>query len=177
MSRIGNKPIIIPEGITIRLDNNCVIVKSIKGELIRKIHEFINIEINNNQVIIKKKVNNKNSIIQSGTVRSLINNMIIGLSKGFEKKIMLVGVVYRAKNDLGKINLSLGYSHNIIHEVPKNITVEIPNTNEIILKSIDKELLGKVAAEIRSYRKPNIYSGKGLRYSDEKIITKETKKK
>jgi large subunit ribosomal protein L6 len=115
--------------------------------------------------------------MQSGTARALINNMVVGVSQGFEKKLLLVGVGYRAKAQGNMLNLTLGFSHPVDHVLPRGVTAETPSQTEIVLKSANKELLGKVAADIRSYRKPEVYKGKGVRYADERVITKEAKKK
>ena len=178
MSRVGKKPVAIPNGVTIIVANdNLVTVKGAKGELVKIINNAVTINVADKEVNIKPNDESKFANMQSGTARSLINNMVIGVSEGFEKKLLLVGVGYRAKAQGGSVNLTLGFSHPVDHALPQGVTAETPSQTEIVLKSANKELLGKVAADIRSYRKPEAYKGKGVRYSDERVRTKEAKKK
>ncbi|WP_440616885.1 50S ribosomal protein L6 [Cysteiniphilum sp. 6C5] len=178
MSRVGKKPVAIPSGVTVTVANdNLVTVKGAKGELVKKINNAVTIEIADKIINIKPNDESKTAVMQSGTARSVINNMVVGVSQGFEKKLQLVGVGYRAKAQGSSVNLTLGFSHPVDHALPQGVTAETPSQTEIVLKSANKELLGKVAADIRAYRQPEAYKGKGVRYADERVITKEAKKK
>jgi large subunit ribosomal protein L6 len=179
VSRVGKKSISIPRNVTITISqDNFLTVKGAKGELKRQIHSSVSISISNEFVSIKPSDQSKNANMQSGTARSLVNNMVIGVSQGFKKALVLTGVGYRAKAEGSKkLNLQLGFSHAINHELPVGVTAETPTYSDIVLKSIDKELLGKAASDIRNYRTPESYKGKGVCYVGEKVITKEAKKK
>ena len=178
MSRIGKQPIIIPDNVTVDVsDGNIVMVKGVRGELNRKINRAVCVSVENSVINIFPIDSSKNSNMHSGTARSLINNMVIGVNQGFEKKLKLVGVGYRSKLQGNDLILTLGFSHSIIYVLPSLVNAETSSQTEIILKSIDKELLGKVAADIRSYKKPEVYKGKGIRYLDEVVVRKEAKKK
>jgi large subunit ribosomal protein L6 len=178
MSRVGKKPVAIPSGVTVAVANdNLVTVKGAKGELVKKINNAVTIEIADKIINIKPNDESKTANMQSGTARSVINNMVVGVNQGFEKKLQLVGVGYRAKAQGNSVNLTLGFSHPVDHALPQGVTAETPSQTEIVLKSANKELLGKVAADIRAYRQPEAYKGKGVRYADERVITKEAKKK
>jgi len=178
MSRIGKKSINIPQGVKVAVSkNNFLTVKGIKGELGKQIHSAVSVNLNDETVTIEPSDQSKNANMQSGTARALINNMVIGVSQGFKKSLVLAGVGYRAKFEGNKLNLHLGFSHTISHPLPEGVTAEVPTHSEIFLKSADKELLGKTASDIRNYRPPEAYKGKGVRYSDEKVVTKEAKKK
>jgi len=155
----------------------CVSVKGPLGTLQQSLTNDIILEINENILMIQTTNNSKHANALSGTIRALVANMVHGVSVGFEKKLQLVGVGYRAQAANNKINLSLGFSHPVDHVVPDGITIETPSQTEIIIKGIDKQKVGQTAADIRAYRKPEPYKGKGVRYSDEVIILKETKKK
>ena len=178
MSRVGKKPINLPKGVDVSINGSKVLVKGTKGQLSLDIHPFVSIE--NNEGVIKVRANDENSLEHnalSGTRRALINNMVIGVSQGFEKKLQLVGVGYRAQAQGQKLNLSLGFSHPIEFSAPSSINIETPSQTEIVIKGTDKQLVGEIAAKIRAYRPPEPYKGKGVRYADEQIIIKETKKK
>ncbi|WHN64604.1 50S ribosomal protein L6 [Cysteiniphilum sp. QT6929] len=178
MSRVGKKPVAIPSGVTVAVANdNLVTVKGAKGELVKKINNAVTIEVADKIINVKPNDESKTANMQSGTARAVINNMVIGVSQGFEKKLQLVGVGYRAKAQGNSVNLTLGFSHPVDHALPQGVTAETPSQTEIVLKSANKELLGKVAADIRAYRQPEAYKGKGVRYADERVITKEAKKK
>lgn len=178
MSRIGKKPIAVPSSVTVTVaDNNFVTVKGSKGELVKKINDTAIINVTDKEINICPKDASKAANMQSGTARAVINNMIVGVSQGFEKKLQLVGVGYRAKAQGNRLNLTLGFSHPVDHALPHGVTAETPSQTEIVLKGSNKELLGKVAADIRSYREPEAYKGKGVRYVDERVVTKEAKKK
>lgn len=177
MSRIANKPIIVPNGVTVELTSGLIEVKGSKGQLSCSLHQDVKLEHTGNQLIVKFDVNHKVSKMHAGTLRANVANMVEGVSKGFEVKLTLVGVGYRAKAQGTNLNLSLGFSHPIDHVLPAGVTVETPTQTEIILKGSNRAVLGQAAADIRSYRPPEPYKGKGIRYSNEKISLKETKKK
>tara|TARA_S200000501_G_scaffold252078_1_gene236229 strand:+ start:1978 stop:2511 length:534 start_codon:yes stop_codon:yes gene_type:complete len=177
MSRVANNPIKIPEGVTISLLDNEISVKGSKGSLSMVINEHVDVEQVEDS--LKFSAGNRSSFsnAMSGTTRALVNNMVLGVSQGFEKKLELVGVGFRAQMQGKKINLSLGFSHPVVFELPEEVTAETPSQTEIILKSNDKQKLGQVCAEIRALRPPEPYKGKGVRVSGEHIRRKEAKKK
>ncbi|AJI56281.1 50S ribosomal protein L6 [Francisella philomiragia] len=178
MSRIGKKPVAIPSGVTINVAaGNQVEVKSTKATLNKTFSADVTFNIENGVATVSPKNNSKNAIAQSGTARAILNNMVEGVSKGFERKLKIIGVGYRAKAQGSELNLTLGFSHPVVYKLPQGITAETPAPTEIILKGADKEVLGKVASEIREYRKPEPYKGKGVRYEDEYVAKKEAKKK
>ena len=177
MSRVAKAHVAIPAGVTITLSGQDIKVKGPIGELSHTIHGAVVVSQEENNIITNIVADVKGAWAQAGTVRSLINNMIEGVSKGFEKKLLLNGVGYRAKAAGKNLNLSLGFSHPVDHAIPEGITVETPSQTEIILKGADKQLVGQTAANIRAYRKPEPYKGKGIRYSDENVRRKEAKKK
>jgi large subunit ribosomal protein L6 len=177
MSRVAKAPVVVPAGVTVTLSGQDIKVKGPVGELSRTIHSFV--AISQEEDVIKTTIasDNKGAWAQAGTSRALISNMIEGVSKGFEKKLVLQGVGYRAKAAGKSLDLSLGFSHPIKHAIPEGITVETPSQTEIVLKGADKQLVGQTAANIRAYRKPEPYKGKGVRYADEHVRRKEAKKK
>ncbi|XQW84663.1 50S ribosomal protein L6 [Thalassotalea piscium] len=177
MSRVAKAPVSVPAGVTVTLSGQDIKVKGSAGELSRTINSLVSISQEEN--VIKTDVNteSKEAWAQAGTARALINNMINGVNTGFEKRLVLNGVGYRAKAEGKNLNLALGFSHPINHAIPEGITVETPSQTEVILKGADKQLVGQVAANIRAYRKPEPYKGKGIRYSDENVRRKEAKKK
>ncbi|AJI52699.1 50S ribosomal protein L6 [Francisella philomiragia] len=178
MSRIGKKPVAIPSGVTINVAaGNQVEVKSTKATLNKTFSTDVTFSIEDGVATVSPKNNSKNAIAQSGTARAILNNMVEGVSKGFERKLKIIGVGYRAKAQGNELNLTLGFSHPVVYKLPQGITAETPAPTEIILKGADKEVLGKVASEIREYRKPEPYKGKGVRYEDEYVAKKEAKKK
>jgi len=177
MSRVAKAHVAIPAGVTITLSGQDIKVKGPMGELSHTIHSAVVVSQEENDIITNIVADVKGAWAQAGTVRSLINNMVEGVSKGFEKKLLLNGVGYRAKAAGKNLNLSLGFSHPVDHAIPEGITVETPSQTEIILKGADKQLVGQTAANIRAYRKPEPYKGKGIRYSDENVRRKEAKKK
>lgn len=177
MSRVAKAPVEIPAGVTVTLSGQDITVKGPVGELTHTVHELVTVAQEENNVVAKVAVDNKAAWMQAGTARSLINNMIMGVSKGFERKLILNGVGYRAKAAGQVLNLSLGFSHPVDHEIPAGVTVETPSQTEVILKGADKQLVGQVAANIRKYRQPEPYKGKGIRYDDEIVRRKEAKKK
>lgn len=177
MSRVSKNPITIPANVEITILPMFVSVKGPLGTLEQALSTDIKLEIDKNILKIQTTNDSKHANALSGTIRALVANMVRGVSVGFEKKLQLVGVGYRAQAGQNKINLTLGFSHPVDHVVPEGITIEIPSQTEIIIKGIDKQKVGQTAADIRAYRKPEPYKGKGVRYSDEVIILKETKKK
>lgn len=185
-SRVGRKPVTIPSGVDVKINGNDLFISGPKGKLQLVMNPLIQIELSNNQlkVIPNKNIGYcrsgsgsklNNSI--AGTTRAKIYNMIIGVTNGFERKLILVGVGYRAQVKGKLLNLTLGYSHAVDYTAPEGIQIETPSLTEIIVKGIDKHLVGHAASMIRDFRCPELYKGKGIRYSDEKIICKETKKK
>ncbi|NQZ87124.1 MAG: 50S ribosomal protein L6 [Colwellia sp.] len=177
MSRVAKAHVVVPAGVTVTLSGQDIQVKGPMGELSRTIHSDVVVSQEENSIITNIVADVKGAWAQAGTTRSLINNMVEGVSKGYVKTLLLNGVGYRAKAAGKSLNLSLGLSHPVNHVIPEGITVETPSQTEIILKGADKQLVGQVAAEIRSYRKPEPYKGKGIRYSDEIVRRKEAKKK
>ena len=177
MSRIAKSPVSIPSGVEVKLDGQNVAVKGPKGNLSMSLHADVTVEQNDNILQFNNVANSKGAVAMTGTMRSLVNNMVTGVSKGFEKKLLLVGVGYRAQAKGSVLNLTLGFSHPVDYSVPDGVTVETPSQTEVVLTSCDKQKLGQVAAEIRSLRPPEPYKGKGVKYSDEIIVRKEAKKK
>lgn len=177
MSRVSKNPITIPANVEIKILPFQLSVKGPLGTLQQSLTNDVKLELNQNILKIQTTNDSKHANALSGTIRSLVANMVRGVSVGFEKKLQLVGVGYRAQAGLNKINLTLGFSHPIDHDVPDGIKIETPSQTEIIIKGIDKQKVGQIAADIRAYRKPEPYKGKGVRYHDEVILLKETKKK
>ncbi len=177
MSRVAKAPVVVPAGVTVTLSGQDIKVKGPVGELSRTIHSFVAVSQEENNLITTIASDDKSAWAQAGTTRALINNMIEGVSKGFEKKLVLQGVGYRAKAAGKSLDLSLGFSHPIKHAIPEGITCETPSQTEITLKGVDKQLVGQTAANIRAYRKPEPYKGKGVRYLNENVRRKEAKKK
>lgn len=177
MSRIANKPVEIPSGVDINISGQSVTVKGKNGELSLDVHDKVEVSQSDNVLNFKGREGIAGSVAMAGTMRSLTSNMVVGVSQGFEKKLELVGVGYRAQAQGKTLNLTLGFSHPVNYAVPDGITVETPSQTEIIIKGADKQVVGQVSAEIRAYRPPEPYKGKGVRYSDERVIRKEAKKK
>ena len=177
MARAEKNPVEIPSGVDISINGQDITVKGSKGTLVQTINDAVDVSKEDNLVRFKPRGRDKNSQAQTGTARSLINNMIVGVSNGFERKLTLIGVGYRAQAQGNKLNLALGFSHPIDYQMPEGITVETPSQTEILIKGIDKQTVGQVAAEIRAFRPPEPYKGKGVRYSDEHVVRKEAKKK
>lgn len=179
MSRIAKSPVSIPSGVEVSIAaDNTVTVKGSKAALTKKFNPKVSIT-NNDGVLTFAPAEGAGPTgwAQAGTARSIIDNMIIGVTKGFEKKLQLVGVGYRAQVQGNKINLTLGFSHPVEHQLPEGVSAETPSQTEIVIKGADKQVVGQVAAEIRGYRPPEPYKGKGVRYADEYILRKEAKKK
>ena len=177
MSRVAKNPVVLPAGVEVTLGDGQVVVKGPMGTLKQRLHTSVSIEREGNSLQLRAIDGAVNGNAMSGTTRALLNNMVLGVSKGFERKLNLVGVGYRAQAQGDKLNLSLGFSHPVVHQMPTGIKVETPTQTEIIIKGVDKQLVGQVAAEVRAYRSPEPYKGKGVRYSDEVVVIKETKKK
>ena len=177
MSRIAKSPVNVPNGVEIKLVGNNLTVKGSKGILNHVLNSSVSIVVNNDVANIEWDSEDKVAIAQAGTARALLNNMVVGVSEGFERKLTLIGVGYRAAAKDNILNLSLGFSHPVDFIVPAGITVETPSQTEIIVKGTDKQLVGEVSAKIRAYRPPEPYKGKGVRYADENVVRKEAKKK
>ncbi|WP_196139415.1 50S ribosomal protein L6 [Aliikangiella sp. G2MR2-5] len=177
MSRVANNPVVIPSGVTVDLKGVTLSVKGSKGELKQDIHASVDVNVEDSQITFAGRDGMPGAKALSGTMRSLVNNMVTGVSEGFEKKLQLVGVGYRAKAQGKNLDLTLGFSHPVVYEVPEGITIETPSNTEIVVKGVDKQLVGQVAANIRAYRPPEPYKGKGVKYADEHIRRKEAKKK
>ena len=176
MSRIGKNPIVLPAGVEITLGEQ-IVVKGPLGVLKTAAHPAVQVAVDGQNVVVSKVAGAVNGSAMWGTMRANLSNMVTGVSKGFEKKLQLVGVGYRAQAAGDTLNLSLGFSHPVAHKMPVGIKVECPTQTEVIVKGSDKQQVGQVAAEIRAYRKPEPYTGKGVRYADEVVVIKETKKK
>ena len=176
MSRVAKNPIHILDNVDLNINENIVSVKGSKGVLEFNIPQSISLEIKENIIKVKYDEADQQSVALAGTTRSLINNMIIGVTNGFEKKLELIGVGYRAKASGKLLELTLGFSHPVKYQLPEEVEVETPSQTEIVLKSHNKQLLGQAAAEIRAFRPPEPYKGKGVRYSDEQVKRKEAKK-
>jgi large subunit ribosomal protein L6 len=176
MSRVANNPITIPSGVEVNIAGQNVTVKGGKGSLSHEIHPAVEISREDNVLKFSPKAMD-NADALAGTTRALLNNMVTGVSQGFEKKLQLVGVGYRAQAQGNVLNLTLGFSHPVAFKVPEGITIETPSQTEVVVKGTDKQVVGQVAANIRAYRPPEPYKGKGIKYADEQIVRKEAKKK
>ena len=175
MSRIGNKPITVPEGVEVKIDGQNVTVKGPKGTLSKEFHKNMKITLDGNVLKVERPNDEPSNRSLHGLTRTLINNMIVGTTKGFERKLEVNGVGYREKKQGTKLVMNLGYSHSVEMEAPEGITFDVPNPNEIIVKGIDKEIVGQTAAVIRTKRPPEVYRGKGIKYAEEVIRRKEGK--
>ena len=175
MSRIGNKPITVPAEVTVKIDGQKVTVTGPKGTLEKEIHKNISLEMADNTIKVMRKNDEPQNRSLHGLTRTLINNMIIGVTESYSKELQINGVGYRVAKQGNNLNLTLGYSHPVIFEAPAGITFDVPNANTIIVKGIDKELVGQTAAVIRTKRPPEVYRGKGIKYADEVIRRKEGK--
>ncbi len=177
MSRIGKMPVAIPAGVDVSIKDNQISVKGTGGNLSLTQNSLVNVSSDAGTLSFKPANDSREANAMSGTMRQLVNNMVLGVTKGFEKKLSLVGVGFKAAAQGAKLNLIVGYSHPVNKEMPAGITVATPTPTEILIKGADRQRVGQVAAEIRAIRPPEPYKGKGIRYSDEKITIKETKKK
>ncbi len=177
MSRIAKSPIPVPKGVTVEIAGTTVKVKGSKGAMQWNVHPSVAVELNDNVINVTTAKGHDQSWAMAGTTRALLNNMVVGCGDGFTRKLTLVGVGYRAQAKGEILNLSLGFSHPIDYPVPKGITVETPTQTEVVVSGADKQQVGQVASEIRGFRPPEPYKGKGVRYADEQVRRKETKKK
>jgi len=177
MSRIAKVPVELPQGVEFKRDGNVVTLKGSKGTLSLELNNEVELDQADNMLQIAPRSGSRFSTAIAGTTRALLANMVTGVTEGFERQLELVGVGYRAQAQGGKLNLTLGFSHPVVHQVPDGVTVETPSQTQIIVKGADKQQVGQVAAEIRSYRPPEPYKGKGVRYVDERVVLKEAKKK
>lgn len=177
MSRVANQPIPVPAGVDIQVNNGAVKVKGSKGEMGMDLPVGLSLAIDDGVITVVRDADTKGNTALAGTLRALVNNFVVGVSAGFEKKLELVGVGYRAQAKGKTLTLQLGFSHPIDFPVPEGITIETPSQTEVVIKGVDKQVVGQVAAVIRSYRPPEPYKGKGVRYSDERVLRKEAKKK
>ena len=176
MSRIGKKPVVVPAGVEVTVDaNNVVTVKGPKGQLSEKISKLIKVEVADGQVLLSRASDDREERSQHGLARTLINNMVVGVTSGFEKKLQLVGVGYKAEKKGDTLVMSLGYSHPVELKDPEGITTECTSATEVVVKGIDKAVVGNYAANIRAWRRPEPYKGKGIKYADEYIRRKEGK--
>jgi len=176
MSRIAKEPVEMPQGVEFNQSGTTVSVKGGNGTLSMEINSEVELVVEDNMVTVKARSGSRFAAAISGTTRTLLANMVEGVTKGFEKKLELKGVGYRAISEGKKLNLTLGFSHPVVFEVPDGITVETPSQTEVIVKGNDKQRVGQVAAEIRGFRPPEPYKGKGVRYADERVVIKEAKK-
>ena len=177
MSRVAKNPIVVPAGIEVTLAANKISVKGPKGTLNQALNSDVVVERQGDTLLCKATSDSQQANAQSGTIRALVANMIVGVNQGFERKLSLVGVGFRAQAAGDSLNLTLGFSHPVVHKMPAGVKVATPTQTEIVLTGSDKQQVGQVAAEIRAYRQPEPYKGKGVRYVDEVVILKETKKK
>ena len=177
MSRVGKNPVPLPKGVEATIASDSITVKGPLGTLKQALNGAITIVKDGESLKVAPANDSRGADAMSGTYRALVNNMVVGVTKGFEKKLALVGVGYRAQAQGDKLNLSLGFSHPVVHPMPAGVKCETPQQTEILIKGIDKQLVGQVAAEVRAYRPPEPYKGKGVRYADERVVIKETKKK
>lgn len=177
MSRIANSPVDIPTGVEVSISGRDISIKGSKGSLDLTIHDLVEIKQEDNVLFFSATNNGKKSNAMAGTFRALVNNMVLGVSNGFEKALQLQGVGYRAQTQGKKLNLTLGFSHPIEYSIPEGIEIETPSQTEVLVKGIDKQLVGQVSAEIRAFRPPEPYKGKGVRYLNEYVKRKEAKKK
>jgi large subunit ribosomal protein L6 len=177
MSRIAKYPVAVPDKVQVTVDKSKVVVKGPLGTLEQEFGREVVVKLENGKVTFAAADETKAANAMSGTLRATVANMVHGVKEGFSKKLNLVGVGYRAQAQGNKLNLSLGFSHPIVHALPEGIKAETPTQTEIVIKGVDRQRVGQVAAEVRAYKPPEPYKGKGVRYSDEKVVIKETKKK
>lgn len=177
MSRIAKAPIVLPTGVEIKLADRNISVKGPNGLLKFQAHPLVKISHKGDQLKISTANESKAAITMAGTTRALVNNMVTGVVEGFTKRLSIIGIGYRAQSQGQRLNLTLGFSHPVVYEVPEGVQVDTPSNTEIVLKGADKQRVGQVAAEIRSFRPPEPYKGKGIRYADEHVVRKQAKKK
>ena len=177
MSRVGKSPVSIPAGVDVSIKDDQISVKGAGGVLSLALNALVKVSNNEGKLSFEPVNDSREANAMSGTVRQLVNNMVVGVSKGFEKKLTLIGVGFKAAASGNKLNLAIGFSHPVNFEMPAGITVATPTPTEIVIKGADRQVVGQLAAEIRAVRPPEPYKGKGIRYADEKVTIKETKKK
>jgi large subunit ribosomal protein L6 len=177
MSRIAKYPVPLPKGVDVNVASGQISVKGPLGTIARAADPNVEVKKDGEQLVFNALGNSNHANAMSGTMRALVANMVAGVTKGFERRLTLVGVGFRAQAQGDKLNLTLGYSHPVVHQMPKGVKVATPSQTEIVISGIDKQLVGQVAAEVRAHRPPEPYKGKGVRYVDEVIVLKETKKK
>ncbi len=177
MSRVGKMPITVPQGVDVQISADQITVKGVAGTLVRAVHPLVTVVRDGAELKLAPANESVAANAMSGTMRALLANMINGVSKGFEKKLSLVGVGFRAQAVGSKLNLQIGFSHPVGKEMPAGIKVECPTQTEILIKGADRQVVGQIAAEVRAIRPPEPYKGKGIRYADERVVLKETKKK
>ncbi len=177
MSRIARKPVVLPKGVEAKIDGSTVTVKAQKGALTLVLHPHVKVVNDNGVLKVSVQEGHEEADASAGTARALLANAVLGVTKGFEKKLELVGVGYRAQAQGKTLNLTLGFSHPVNYKVPDGITIETPTQTEIVIKGLDRQKVGQVAADIRGYRPPEPYKGKGVRYAAERVVLKEAKKK
>jgi len=177
MSRVAKAPINLPAGVQVTISGQEVVVKGSSAQLSLVMNPLVGAQLDGAVLSVKPVSDESEAMAQAGTVRALLNNMVIGVTKGFERKLQLVGVGYKAAVQGDTLNLALGFSHPVLHKLPAGVKAETPTPTEIIIKGASKQAVGQTAAEVRAYRPPEPYKGKGVRYSDEQVVIKETKKK
>jgi large subunit ribosomal protein L6 len=177
MSRVGKMPITLPQGVDVSIDGGQVSVKGAQGTLVRPLGSLVSMKNDAGTLTFAPASDAPQADAMSGTLRALVANMVSGVSKGFEKRLTLVGVGFRAQAQGSKLNLQVGYSHPVVKDMPAGVKVETPTQTEIVIKGADRQVVGQIAAEVRAIRPPEPYKGKGIRYADEKVSLKETKKK
>ena len=177
MSRIGKQPVVVPAGVEVAVQASQIVVKGALGALELPLNPLVKVANNNGSLSFTAANESRDADAMSGTMRQLVNNLVQGVSKGFEKKLTLIGVGYKAAAQGTKLNLNVGFSHPVDIQMPAGIKVETPSPTEIVIKGADRQRVGQIASEVRAVRPPEPYKGKGIRYSDEKVVIKETKKK
>ena len=177
MSRVAKAPVALPSGVSVTLNDRQVEVKGKNGNMSLRLHELVELKQEDDAILLSPAADSKEAMMHTGTMRSLLNNLVIGVNEGFERRLQLIGVGYRAQATCNKVTLNVGYSHPVEYTLPEGVSAETPTQTEIVLKSNDKQQLGQAAANIRGFRPPEPYKGKGIRYSDEHVIRKEAKKK
>lgn len=177
MSRVAKAPVALPSGVSVTLNDRQVEVKGKNGNMSLRLHELVELKQEDDAILLSPAADSKEAMMHTGTMRSLLNNLVIGVNEGFERRLQLIGVGYRAQATGNKVTLNVGYSHPVEYTLPEGVSAETPSQTEIVLKSNDKQQLGQAAANIRAFRPPEPYKGKGIRYSDEHVIRKEAKKK
>ncbi|MFG6448668.1 50S ribosomal protein L6 [Roseateles sp. BYS180W] len=177
MSRVGKMPVVVPQGVDVTISAEQISIKGAQGTLVRGVHPLVTIKSEGGKLSFSPVNDSADADALTGTFRALVANMVNGVSKGFEKKLTLVGVGFRAQAQGQKLNLQVGFSHPVVKDMPAGIKVECPTQTEILIKGADRQVVGQLAAEVRAIRPPEPYKGKGIRYADEKVSLKETKKK